>query len=354
MPVQSCRRESRPGFKWGAQGFCYIHTAGDERGRRRARRLATLQGLAIGELESSPLAEQERPDVTPLGPEAPITRRARRESRSHLRRQLILERQVRAIYNKLANSLAKRLPARLTTETADTFARLVDRRVDTASARVARLLDRHGQAEVRAGINSGIRQAQLLEADLPRSPRLSGTERAAVRDRAFSLIRRGPDFASMEERIRRHAALTTRGLNRFLAANEGATRGQVSVRVKAFFRDPPNRNTKAFRRFMRENPPGAGWHRGMRENTVRALRGSSNRAFRAGVNSYAEQVGTFAPEVVPAVRWNLSAAHPDQDICDELATQDTGLGSGLYTPDAVPDQPHARCMCFTSVELVSA
>jgi hypothetical protein len=52
--------------------------------------------------------------------------------------------------------------------------------------------------------------------------------------------------------------------------------------------------------------------------------------------------------LVKAVGWRLSAAHPQLDECDKLATQDKyGLGSGNYPPDKVPPfPPHPNCLCY--------
>lgn len=47
MPVQPCREDGQPGFKWGESGKCYKYTSGDDRSRERARELAARQGRAI-------------------------------------------------------------------------------------------------------------------------------------------------------------------------------------------------------------------------------------------------------------------------------------------------------------------
>lgn len=49
------------------------------------------------------------------------------------------------------------------------------------------------------------------------------------------------------------------------------------------------------------------------------------------------------------MRWNLSGAHPEPDICDMYAGRDEhGLGAGGYPKDAVPDLPHPNCTCYLS------
>ncbi len=54
---------------------------------------------------------------------------------------------------------------------------------------------------------------------------------------------------------------------------------------------------------------------------------------------------------IKAVGWRLSASHPEPDICDVWASDDTGLGPGNYLPDDVPfDHPHG--LCYTTSVLV--
>lgn len=56
--------------------------------------------------------------------------------------------------------------------------------------------------------------------------------------------------------------------------------------------------------------------------------------------------------VVKAVRWTLSAAHPEPDICDVYAEADLhGLGKGLYHPDSAPMKPHPFCLCSYGYEM---
>ena len=47
MPVQSCRDNGKPGFKWGTEGKCYTYRANDESSRQRARAAAERQGRAV-------------------------------------------------------------------------------------------------------------------------------------------------------------------------------------------------------------------------------------------------------------------------------------------------------------------
>lgn len=48
MPVQRCRIKGRPGYRWGARGTCFGYKPGDPASRKRAKKKAIDQGLAIG------------------------------------------------------------------------------------------------------------------------------------------------------------------------------------------------------------------------------------------------------------------------------------------------------------------
>jgi len=56
-----------------------------------------------------------------------------------------------------------------------------------------------------------------------------------------------------------------------------------------------------------------------------------------------------AARVAPSylgMKWVLSGSHPVPDICDTLATYDSGLGPGVYPPGDEPPYPaHPNCLC---------
>jgi len=58
MPVQPCRKDGKPGFRWGKTGKCYTYTLGNEAARKEAERRARIQGYAIQK-------DQERRGETP-------------------------------------------------------------------------------------------------------------------------------------------------------------------------------------------------------------------------------------------------------------------------------------------------
>lgn len=77
-------------------------------------------------------------------------------------------------------------------------------------------------------------------------------------------------------------------------------------------------------------------------NIERVLITESNRVYRRGALEAFRETGAIGS------RWNLAAAHPRPDICDDHATADKhGLGSGGYPLDEYPDYPaHPLCLCF--------
>ena len=51
MPIQNCQSNKDPGFKWGDAGKCYTYTPKNEGSMRNARKKATAQGIAIGDIK---------------------------------------------------------------------------------------------------------------------------------------------------------------------------------------------------------------------------------------------------------------------------------------------------------------
>jgi hypothetical protein len=51
MPIKSCESDKKPGFKWGDQGKCYTYEPKNEGSLRNARKKATAQGIAIGDIK---------------------------------------------------------------------------------------------------------------------------------------------------------------------------------------------------------------------------------------------------------------------------------------------------------------
>lgn len=47
MPVETCQKDGKPGYRYGKTGKCYTYTAGNEGARKRAKQKAHEQGAAI-------------------------------------------------------------------------------------------------------------------------------------------------------------------------------------------------------------------------------------------------------------------------------------------------------------------
>ena len=51
MPIKECQSDKDPGFKWGDSGKCYTYDPKNEGSKRHARKKATSQGIAIGDID---------------------------------------------------------------------------------------------------------------------------------------------------------------------------------------------------------------------------------------------------------------------------------------------------------------
>lgn len=107
------------------------------------------------------------------------------------------------------------------------------------------------------------------------------------------------------------------------------------------------RNGKVVRRNQTRYPGRGGWG----SSRARALaRTEISRVYNAAVH----EAGKVTPGATGA-KWNLSAAHPLTDRCDDHASNHSpGMGKGEYTFDAFPTMPdHSNCLCFETIVTVS-
>lgn len=51
MPIKDCQDNNKPGLKWGDEGKCYTYDPKNEGSKRNARKKATAQGIAIGDIK---------------------------------------------------------------------------------------------------------------------------------------------------------------------------------------------------------------------------------------------------------------------------------------------------------------
>ena len=82
-----------------------------------------------------------------------------------------------------------------------------------------------------------------------------------------------------------------------------------------------------------------------RYNAMRLAVTEINNAHREGhIQSCLDAEGKLK-SYISAIGFRLSASHPEPDVCDAWASDDSdGLGSGNYLPDNVPiDHPHGLC-----------
>ena len=63
MPVMACSSEGKNGYKFGDSGKCYTYAAGDEEGRKEAKRRAYIQGAAITAQTGERMEEEKGIDV---------------------------------------------------------------------------------------------------------------------------------------------------------------------------------------------------------------------------------------------------------------------------------------------------
>ncbi|MHB8928769.1 MAG: hypothetical protein ACYC9Q_14200 [Bacillota bacterium] len=82
-------------------------------------------------------------------------------------------------------------------------------------------------------------------------------------------------------------------------------------------------------------------------NTLRLARTETQMAY----HSLHVNQSLTAPYVL-GIKWNLSASHPKEDVCDDLAAGGPN-GDGVYLKDQVPDVPHPNCLCYLTDELMS-
>jgi hypothetical protein len=47
MPIKECSLEGKPGYKWGEEGHCYVYDPNSESSKRKAKKDAAAQGVAI-------------------------------------------------------------------------------------------------------------------------------------------------------------------------------------------------------------------------------------------------------------------------------------------------------------------
>jgi hypothetical protein len=89
MPVQACTRDGKSGYRYGESGHCYVYDAGDESGRKEAKRLAYVQGAAITAQTGEKLKEEKGIDVQDVHVATPKIKKSVELMKMDEERQLI-------------------------------------------------------------------------------------------------------------------------------------------------------------------------------------------------------------------------------------------------------------------------
>jgi hypothetical protein len=59
MPIQSCKENDKPGFRWGSKGRCYVYTPGDKASMKAAKKKAFNQGIKVAGSPEKAAREQK-------------------------------------------------------------------------------------------------------------------------------------------------------------------------------------------------------------------------------------------------------------------------------------------------------
>tara|TARA_R110000744_G_scaffold195512_1_gene314539 strand:+ start:4687 stop:5739 length:1053 start_codon:yes stop_codon:yes gene_type:complete len=129
---------------------------------------------------------------------------------------------------------------------------------------------------------------------------------------------------------------------------DGTSASTLATDIKKYLKEP----NKRFRRIRDENgklvmsapaknyKSGRGIYKSSYKNALRLTRNEINLSYRNADNIRRENL-----DFVVGVRVNLSDAHPEYDICDEL--------QGKYPKEFVFTGWHVNCLCFTTSILMS-
>jgi hypothetical protein len=166
------------------------------------------------------------------------------------------------------------------------------------------------------------------------------------------------DGLKLSERIWKHARETAKQIEKqvMLSLQTGMSANRLRDQILATAEQQPITIPKYLQKQLKDATPEqiakkvAKYIKKKQEfNAKRVARTEIQRAWRI---TYVEQSKKLP--FVKGIKWNLSGSHNINDICDELATADVGLGPGVYPPNAVPmgGQPaHPQCMCYLTTVL---
>ena len=203
---------------------------------------------------------------------------------------------------------------------------------DISGARFGALDSEDAQAMVR----SVVRYMQdPINADAPLSDRVWGISSRAPREilRQTQLgLLLGENGQQIGQRVQQYLADpkgTSRQMGTIRALRTKARKARAegdTKRAKRLFASARERQAAL------PAGQGPGVYRSPARNAMRLVRGEFKRAERQAAVQYAK-----ARPWVGGIRWVLSRAHPEPDVCDGLV--------GVYTPETLPDVPHPNDLC---------
>ncbi|UBZ15347.1 hypothetical protein LDL77_06440 [Flagellimonas marinaquae] len=165
-----------------------------------------------------------------------------------------------------------------------------------------------------------------------------------------AFVKRKSGGFTMSQRVWKITEATRAQLDYFVA--EGLTSGRSSTKLSMDIRRYLQQPEKRFRRIrnpetgklMLSNPakdyhPGTGVYRSSYKNALRLARNEINIAYRTADIERRKNL-----PFVLGIEINLSPAHKEYDICDELV--------GTYPSDIKFTGFHPNCLCYTTAKLM--
>ena len=276
-----------------------------------------------------------------------LTRIARR---TMLRQVSATDRLIRQLYIRAARALAEQIKTAkkgsLTERWLIAYKQALEQEIERLSAEITR------------GIESGARAAAQARTDAEREWLKTVAARAKVDDSFVSVLSHVPTDAL---RAMMDGKLYTDGrmLSSRVWSAMGKLEGNIAELIQQGVAQQMDALTLARHLEAYVNPEAAcpvSWHklypdipfeRKIDYNALRLARTSINHVYWA-----AEKAAARKNPLCKGIKWHLSDAHYErqiavagEDVCDEYARHDEGLGRGVYPIERVPF-PHPQCLCY--------
>ncbi|MBE3087953.1 MAG: hypothetical protein IMZ71_02395, partial [Chloroflexi bacterium] len=239
---------------------------------------------------------------------------------SHTRALAITEKELVRLYKRTSNEISRILGAikdvdtkawlkRAQSEISSEIVRLTGKTQDIVGANLSREIER-GMVKADGAIRLSAPKGYVTAALTRDSPAFNSIYHEAVR-----ALYGGTDSAAiyLSPRIWDIESTTLNAIQKYLGDSMlmGTPQSEVVQQVRAFLLMPNvDMRTRVWRQFFRDNPPGRGVYRSAYKNVERILRTESNRAYRTAVNT----TSAANPNII-GMKWTLSEAHPEPDVC---------------------------------------